>query len=207
MSSARVEPALRALIASGGKPDIRSLLEDMLAGGERPEALAELMRGEIRTLCGDLISGRTFLTESLLPAHYVLEGQRWLRETGALKEEAPALLMGCMGSAYASPYHSALRIFAEALGHPVTELGCGLGHDGPEALWAAHPGALGLILYDGGLCASRRGPDPSYSVCCMGRSRVFTALPGGPALPPDELLRRPLPPDLGLMIRLAVLLG
>jgi len=202
----QMETALRAMIAAGRKPDIRGLLDGLLEQGKDPRALMKVMEDELRRLYADVLDMRTFLTEVLLPAHYVAEGRRYLQAAAGLPAEgAGELLFACGGGAYFSPYHSAVRILAGAIGHPAVELGCGLEAEGLSDVWDRHPGALGLLFYEG-TCLPVPEVDSDLFSCCCGRSLLTAARPGAPLTPVKQLLSGPLPEDFALLLRFADLL-
>jgi len=204
----QMETALRSMIATGRKPDIRGLLDELLERGTNPRTLARIMEDEMRSLYADMLDMRAFLTEILLPAHYVAEGRRYLQTAAGLPaDDTGQLLFACGGGAYFSPYHAAVRILAEAIGHPVAELGCGFEIERLPGVWDRYPGALGLLLYEGSILPAPRVESDLYSCCCYGHSLLTAARPGEMPAPATQLFNNPLPDDFTMLIRIADLLG
>lgn len=203
-----MDPAAVETAAKRGEASLREYLAAALRAGTAPEALEEALTETMRASCLALFPIRSYLSESLLLAHSVEAGRAYLREQcPQLAAPARELLAGCRGSVWLSPYHTAVWALARALGYVFTDLGCGVSPESLPEMWQAHPGAEGLLLYEGCLLAPDAMPRPWAEPCCLGRSRILAALPGGGLQSVEEILGEQLPGDAALLFRLADMLG
>lgn len=203
------DPAAVETAAKRGEASLREYLAAALRAGTAPEALEEALTETMRASCLALFPIRSYLSESLLLAHSVEAGRAYLREQcpGLCLRPAGELLAGCQGSVWLSPYHTAVWALARALGYVFTDLGCGVSPESLPEVWQAHPGAEGLLLYEGCLLAPDAMPRPWTEPCCLGRSRILAALPGAGLESIDALPEEQLSGDVGLLFQLADMLG
>ena len=204
MTKEELNSAAERWIAAGNMEQLDALLEQ----GAAPAGLEDSLKAVLRKACEGIFTVQSYLTETIHLARRVQKASLHLREKSPEGvSSAGELLMGCTGSVYFSPYHTAVRCMADALGFDVVELGCGISADMLPEMWRAHPRAVGMLLYEGCVLIPKTAGGCPADYCCLGRSRVLAALPGGAAQLSGESGKASVPEDFSLLIRLADMLG